>query len=101
MRELYRLLLSNEEMDNEEKIDINHTLLSAIVAGDYPIEENGLYLRVTNTEDADKMDVELWYDRKDEDGNISVKNISNDKGQILDVLHKKYLEKKESKGKNL
>jgi CRISPR/Cas system-associated protein endoribonuclease Cas2 len=101
MRELYNLLVVHPEMDNNERQAISHELLNAIAAGDYPIEDNGLYLRVTDTDDADKMDIGLWYHHKDEDGNISVKNVTNDKGEILEVLHSKYIEKHNIDSKKL
>ena len=101
MRELYRLLISNDYMDNEEKIDINHTILNAVVSELYPIEENGLYLRVTDTEDVEKMDISLWSNHLDEDGNRSVKMVTQDKGEILQVLHNKYLEKQQTNERKL
>lgn len=101
MQEMYNLLITNDYMDNEEKIDISHTLLNAITAEIYPIEENGLYLRVTDTDDYEKIDVSLWNDHRDEDGNRSVKEVSHDKSEILQVLHRKYLEKKAQKGQSL
>ena len=101
MRELYRLLTSNDYMDSEEITSINHILINAIHCDILPIEENGRYLRVTDADDADKIDVALWYRHKDEDGNISVKEITKDKEEILKVLHEVYLEKKEEKGRKL
>lgn len=101
MKEMFSLLVTNDYMDNEEKIDICHTLLSAITCELYPIEENGLYLRVTDTEDVDKEDITLWSNHLDEDGNRSVKIVATDKGEILQVLHRKYLEKKADKGQQL
>ena len=101
MKEMFSLLVTNDYMDNEEKIDICHTLLSAITCELYPIEENGLYLRVTDTEDVDKEDITLWSNHLDEDGNRSVKEVATDKSEILQVLHRKYLEKKANKGQQL
>jgi hypothetical protein len=101
MRELFKLLISSTELSNEEKVDIMRTLTSAIVSEIYPIEENGLYLRVTDTEDLDKMDIALWYNHKDEDGNRSVRDITHDKGEILATLHKKYLEKQDNNEKGV
>ena len=101
MRELFKLLVSREDLSNDEKVSIMRTLMSAIISELYPIEENGLYLRVTDTEDFDKIDVALWYDHKDEDGNISVRPITTDKGEILEALHQKYLEQEKSDNKRI
>ena len=101
MKEMFSLLVTNDYMDNEEKINISHLLLSAITCELYPIEENGLYLRVTDTEDIEKEDVTLWSNHLDEDGNRSVRDITHDKGEILATLHKKYLEKQDNNEKGV
>ena len=101
MREMFNLLLTNKYMEDEEKLAIKDILLNAISAEIYPLEENGLYLRVTDTDDYEKEDVTLWSDHKDEDGNRSVKMVTEKKDEILQVLHRKYLEKQADKGREL
>ncbi len=103
MKELYRLLVSSKDFTTDEVMSISNTLQNAIVTSPdmYPIEENGLCLRVIDTEDPNKIDVALWSNHLDEDGNRSVKMVSNDKQEILDALHTKYLERQESSQKKL
>jgi len=94
MKEMYRLLLSNPNMSNEEKVAISHKLLNAIVAEELFIDA-GYYLRVTDTEDADLMDVQLWSRSVDSDGVMTKANTGCNKEQILEALHKVYLREKE------
>ena len=101
MREMFNILMTNKFIEDEEKLAIKDILLNAISAEIYPLEENGLYLRVTDTDDYEKEDVTLWSDHKDEDGNRSVKIVTEKKDEILQVLHRKYLEKKADKGRDL
>ena len=101
MRELINILLNDENVPNEGKMAIAHTLIDAVSVGEYPLGEDGLYLRATDTEDANLCDVELWYNRKDEDGNISVGNTGLSKEEIITKLYELHKNKEDEKGRNL
>ena len=95
MKELFALLIKCDYMDREEKGKITNLLLNAIVADTQPIND-GLYIKVYNTEDAEKMDIELWYKNVDEDGNIEHGNTGYNKEQILRSLYDNYAKEKET-----
>ena len=99
VKEVLDSVITSEYYTNEEKIGITHKLLDAIAAEDLPIYDD-MFVRVSNTDDPEKMSIDLFYHKKDEDGNISFKNLNADKDQIIGVLYKDYVRQME-KGKKL
>ena len=89
MRELYKILLTKKDWDSKEISAINNTLMSAMLSELLFLDDN-YFLRATDVEDADKANIELWRDEKDEYKITRVYNTEYSKEQILDVLHNLY-----------
>ena len=98
MREMYRLLITNEYMDNEEKVAISNKLMNLMAADVLPVMD-GYYLKVHDTEDADKADLELWARNVDENGVTDHANTHFTKEEILMVMHKAYIRDKDAKSR--
>ena len=96
MREMYRLLITNDYMDNEEKVAISNKLMNLMAADVLPVMD-GYYLKVHDTEDADKADVELWARNVDEYETTDHANTGFSKEEILMVMHKAYLKEKQQR----
>jgi len=89
MRELYRLLVAKKDWDPKEISAVSNTILNAVHSDILYIDDSH-FLRATDVEDVDKVNIELWEDIKDEDGNISVRKVDCTKEEMLEVLHSKY-----------
>ena len=98
VKDLLSQIIHDEKYNNDDKIGLTHILLDAITSGDLPLSD-GLFLRVSNTEEHELMNIELFYDRRDEDGNISFGNTNSNIDQILDVMYKEYKKDQENEKK--
>jgi len=94
VKDIFDLLITDDRFDNDAKMGITHVILNAITAEDLPISDD-LRLRVNDTENHELMNMELFYYKKDEDGNISYRNMNADKEQLINVMYKEYLKEKE------
>ena len=99
MREMYRLLITNDYMDNEEKVAISNKLMNLMAADVLPVMD-GYYLKVYDTEDADKANLELWVRNVDENGVTDHENTHFTKEEILMVMHKAYIKERQQKAGN-
>ncbi len=93
MKEFIKKIITSEDIDEEEKIQLIEKIINVSMGKSQHINEF-LYLKTVFIEETKETVLQLWSKMKDGQGKIIQKNTGFNNNQIIDILHKEYLKEK-------